>query len=786
MLRKQSFNLTLGLLLLFAPVFLFGQNYEQTVKGVALDQGIKTPLIGATVAITDLDPVIGAITDENGRFRLEHVPVGTHQLRITYMGYKPAILSNLIVNSGKEVDLVVELEEEVLMGNEVVIRAQLDKEKPLNELSTVSARTFSVEETQRFAAAVNDPARMASAYAGVVVADDGNNTIIIRGNAPNGLLWRMEGVDIPNPNHFSDVNTSGGGISILSAQLLSNSDFVTGAFAAEYGNALSGVFDLKLRKGNADKYEYTFKAGFLGMDAAAEGPIRMGNQQTGSFLVNYRYSTLSLLDRMGVNIGYGTTDFQDLSFNIWMPAGKAGSFTAFGLGGLSSQTAQGVADSLIWKDEPYKKYTSDFRANTGVAGITHSKAWDKTYLKTVFAASSTENGYSEDQFLNDYESQHNATEQHVQRTYTLSSVLSHKFNPSHYLRVGAYAKYIDFDFNQAYWDETNEYLKEEINVQGQTQTVQAFAQWQFRPSKQWTLNAGLHSFALLLNKQFSVEPRAALKYQMNPKQSLSFGYGLHSQMQPLGVYFVKQPNQSSYINRDLEMTKAHHYVLAFDQMLPHQLHAKVEAYYQDLFNVPVLAGAPSHFSMLNEEYGFVDMPLENSGKGRNYGVELTFEKFLTNGLYFLLSSSVYQSKYRGSDMQWRDTRFNGNYANSLVAGKEWKLKRKNRSLGVNLKLTQMGGLRESPVDLEASILAGQTVRDHSRAFEDQAPQYLRMDTGFQLTRNFENVTTTLALNIQNTTNHNNVYGQYFNKETQQLENAYMAGLIPILSYKVQF
>ncbi len=401
------------LIKLLLPAFIAGlliscplaaQNLTQTVKGTAVDKNIKTPLIGATVVL--LDPASGAVqqgatTDVDGRFRLPDVPVGRQTLRVTYLGYKEALLTNLVVNSGKELELVVELEESVLESKEVVIRAKVDKEKPLNEFSAVSARTFSVEETQRFAAAVNDPARMASSFAGVVTRSDGNNTILIRGNAPNGLLWRMEGVDIPNPNHFSSVGSSGGGISILSSQLLTNSDFVTGAFAAEYGNALSGVFDLKLRKGNDEKFEGTLQAGFLGLDAAAEGPLRLG-KQNGSFLVNYRYSTLSLLSNLGVNVGDGNTDFQDLSFNVWLPAGQAGTFTLFGLGGLSRQSIPGAADSLVWQDNLEKKYPNTFLANTGVAGLTHSKIWgSNTYLKNIVAFSGTENGFQLDEYQPD-------------------------------------------------------------------------------------------------------------------------------------------------------------------------------------------------------------------------------------------------------------------------------------------------------------------------------------------------------------------------------------------------
>lgn len=303
----------------------------QTVRGIIVDKISQSPLPGVVVVLVNSNPLIGTSTDEEGRFKLTQVPVGKQTLKVSFIGYKENVMQNLSVNAGKELVLNVSLEEDIKSMSEVVVTAKVEKNKPLNDMSMVSTRAFSVEETQKFAAAVNDPARMATSFAGVVNGSDGGNMISIRGNSPNGLLWRMEGVEIPNPNHFSNVGTSGGGIAIISSQLLSNSDFSTGAFASEYGNALSGVFDLKLRKGNNQKREYTFQAGVLGVDVSTEGPFKKGYD--GSYLVNYRYSTLGLLSKMGVPIGDATTTFQDLSFNVSLPTKKLGTFGVFGFGG---------------------------------------------------------------------------------------------------------------------------------------------------------------------------------------------------------------------------------------------------------------------------------------------------------------------------------------------------------------------------------------------------------------------------------------------------------------------
>lgn len=779
-------------LLLVLAVFntLSAQNYTQTLKGIVLDKAVKTPLIGATVALMSVEPQRGGATNVDGRFNIGAVPVGKHTLRVSYLGYKDILVPNITVNSGKETDLIIELEENILTTKEVVVHAKIDKQKPLNELSTVSARTFSVEETQRYAAAINDPARMASSFAGVAMSNDGSNYLAIRGNSPTGMLWRMEGVDIPNPNHFSSVGTSGGGISILSAQVMSNSDFVTGAFAAEYGNALSGVFDLKLRKGNSEKREYTLQAGFLGLDAAAEGPFRLG-KQTGSFLVNYRYSTLSVISKLGVNIGDAQTDFQDLSFNIWMPAGKAGTFTLFGMGGLSRQQYHGEADSLLWKDNTDKRYVYDFLANTGVVGITHSLViGNNTSLKTVIAASGTQNGGQTDRFKDDYTLRREYDNDHQQTKVTVSSTLNHKFNARHFLRTGAYVNFQGFNFSQHAWDDEQGRLEEQLKNKGTATSINTFAQWQYRATEKLTLNAGAHAFFFLLNNTYSIEPRAALKYAFTERQSLSFGYGMHSQMQPLGLYFTKVENgdEITMPNQNLGLTKAQHFVLSYDQSLPGNWRLKPEVYFQALSNVPVNSDVQDAFSALNVVDGFVDKSLTNKGKGRNYGFELTAEKFLTRGFYFLLSSAVFQSEYQGSDGVWRNTRFNAGFVNSLVAGKEWDWNRgrKNRTFGLNMKMTAMGGLREAPIDLAASIEKGETVYDETHAFEDRMPDYFRLDMGVRLKRNYAHLTTTLALDVQNATNRQNIFGRYFDEKAAAVKYYYQAPLIPVLSYKLEF
>lgn len=425
--------------------------FTQTIRGKVVDQLLQKPLAGATVSMNGNNKTI--ITETDGSFRITGVPVGSHQLQISFIGFKDAALDNIVVNTGKEIVLTIALETDVEMQQQVIVQAKSRKNKPLNEMSIVSARAFTVEETQKYAAAVNDPLRMATSFAGVVTADDGNNHIVIRGNSPSGLLWRMEGVDIPNPNHYSTAGSSGGGISILSAQLLSNSDFITGAFAAEYGNALSGVFDLKLRKGNNENKEYTLQAGLLGLNMAAEGPLAPFYK--GSYLINYRYSTLELLNKIGLDIVDGSTNFQDLSYNVYLPTKRKGDFTFFGFGGLSSQNFKAEKDSTKWESEG-DRYGGKYKGNTGATGITHNIfIGNNTQVKSVISLSHTENSYNElytektGSLSNTYRDNYKTTK------WILSSSLNRKFGLKHSLRTGIIANSMQFNYYQKSRDNPN-------------------------------------------------------------------------------------------------------------------------------------------------------------------------------------------------------------------------------------------------------------------------------------------------------------------------------------------
>ena len=791
-------------------VFTVGLNYsqEQSLRGVILDKDSKSPLIGANVIVVDVDPIIGAATDFDGRFKIEKVPLGRHTIQISFIGYETKTMPNIEVTSGKEVILNVELQESILI-DEVVIEARQDKDKTINKMASVSARTFSIDETMRYAGSLNDVARMAQNFAGVQGADDSRNDIVIRGNSPTGVLYRLEDVDIPNPNHFALNGTTGGPVSILNNNVLDNSDFMTGAFPAEYGNAIAGVFDLKLRSGNNQKHEFLGQFGFNGIELMAEGPIN--KEKYSSYIVDFRYSTLKLFQLMGLNFGTGTAvpDYSDGFFKLSFPNEK-GKTEFWALGGLSEIA---FLDSEQEGDNLFQEGGEDlfFNSRIGVTGLSNTYRFnDKAYLKTTLSIDATFNQIARnylDTVTQYYDPNYRNTS--VEGKQSLNVIYNHKLSARNLIKVGSYNYRRFFNLSDSIniakdsvliAPSTYQIIPERwvtlTDFKGATYFIQPFVQWQFRANEKLTLNTGLHSQYFTYNNQYSIEPRLGLKWELNSKNTMSLAYGLHNQLPTTRLYFreIELDNGTKVIpNKNLEMIQSQHFVLGYDRNLGKHTRIKTEAYYQILDNVPVDVKTNS-YSVLNFGANFdLSFPdtLVNKGSGTNYGVELTLERFLNNGFYYLMTTSLYNSTYKGSDGVERNTVFNGNYTFNALVGKEFFFKPKEgktskSSLLIDLKGTLNGGQRYVPIDLEASQSLGQTVYDYNQSFANRYPDYFRIDFKIGFKTNGEKITQEWSFNIQNLTNRKNVFTEGYSNASKSIVTRYQTGLLPVGQYKIWF
>lgn len=753
----------------------YAQTIQQTIRGQVFDKISKQILPGATVVV--LNTTLGGTTDEKGNFRIGNVPPGRYSLKVSFIGYDEIQIPEVTVNASKEVILDVGLQENATGLLEVNILPEKGA-----TANPVSSRIFTIEEVQRFPGNYNDPARLVASYPGVANTNDQANNFSIRGNTPNAMLWRLEGVDIVNPNHLSNAGTfsdrptqNGGGVNILSMQLLGNSQFLTGAFAPGYGNALSGVMDMRLRKGNNERHEFTAQAGLIGIDLAAEGPL--SKQKNASFLVNYRYSFTGLLGLMGITFGDEDIAFQDLAFNLSLPTKKTGNFTVFGFGGQSNNIFTAQRDQSKWI---FEKDRSDitYRSRMGAIGLTHSLSLGRqTSWQTAMSLSAREDRRSQNVLSNTYVFVGNFTDQFRTRIFSANTSLQHRLSARQKLTAGMLLNSQDNQTTTATASgrdflETNAVL------------LQPYLNYNWQPASALSFQVGVHSSALQ-----TIEPRASFRWNLKPQQSLTLAYGLHTQVLRRGAGVRYFQGSSTTPLDGIAFKKAHHYVLSYQQTFANRLVVKSEAYYQSLFNVPVSASRQSSYSSLNDtDLTFGETSLSLQGKGQNAGLELSAEQFLTNQYYYLLSASLYDSRYRGSDGVWRDTRYNGQYQLAATGGREiQKLsKGRNRVVGINLRGIWQGGFRDTPIDANASKLAGRTVYFENQAFSLKLPDYYRIDLRLSFKKHKPHYTRIWAIDIQNLTSRQNIAFQYFDVQQGKIVTKNQLGIIPILSYRVEF
>ncbi len=767
-------------ILLLLSTRLFAQQPTQTIRGTVIDEASNVPLVYAAVGLQNT--TIGTTTDSLGNFTLKNVPIGRYDIIVSHIGYSPAMLREIQVTSAKENFLDVTMKATTSTLDEVVIKTKVNKEQPLNSMATVSARMLSVEEAKRYAGGFDDPARLVSAFAGVS-SNVGNNAIVVRGNSPQSLQWKLEGVEISNPNHFADVAAfGGGGLTALSTQLLANSDFFSGAMPAEYNNALSGVFDIFMRNGNNQKHEHTFQLGLIGIDAASEGPF--SKKSRSSYIFNYRYSTLALLAPL-LPANAGGVRYQDLSFKLNFPTLKAGTFSIWGMGLIDRSGAKAKADIDEWKYNEDRE-NEDVKQYMGTAGITHKIFLNhRQYLKSTFAV--TANGIDLHNEIAD--SSFNLSPQNVvdNKLYDLvfTSFLNTKFGARHTNKSGFVITNMNYSMLLKNAIMAGMPLQTLVSESGSSTLAAAYSNSMININDKITLNMGINGQWFAYNNAWSVEPRAGIKYRFAPKQTLSLAYGLHSRLERLNYYFIKD-NQNQYVNKKLGFTRAHHLVLGYDISTSEFTHFKVEGYFQQLFDVPVMAG--NSFSLINQQNDwFFGGKLQNTGKGRNYGLDVTFEKYLSRGFYYMATASLFNSEYQGDDKVWRNTRYNRNIALNFLTGKEWLLgKNKNRILNLNARLSFQGGDHYSPVNATASVANQSVVFDETRAFSQQYTPAFTSHFTASYKLNKKTTAHEFALKIINLTQYKEYLGFQYNYRTQMVDTQREAVFIPNLSYKIDF
>jgi hypothetical protein len=749
----------------------------QTIRGWVVDEVTGATIPGATIILADHEPLTGTTTGPDGSFRLPNVPVGRQTLRITFIGYEPRIIRNLMVTSGREVVLEITLRESITEMEEIVVRPDDTRDQSINYMSLTGSRMLRMEEASRYAGGFDDPAGLASAFPGAT-SSLSSNALIIRGNAPKGVLWQMEGVEIPTPSHFANILTiGGGGITALSSHMISDSDFHTGAFPAEYGNALSGVLDLNIRTGNDQRYEHALRLGAIGVDAASEGPIP--GIDGASYLANYRLSLFTLIAPL-LPEDAGDIRYQNVSWKLHFPSTGTGTLSFWGIGAedWSGQTAGGRPENWVYNQD---REEIESPTRFGAMGLRHRillgrRAW----LVTSLAASGNALRWDLSRYSDDGSDLHpREYVRHDAGKLTAGSQLNFRFGARHSNRSGFIINRLGYSQLIRHAAAPGSPLEIIVDAAGHSYRHQTYSQSRFDIGNT-TLIAGWHFQYVTLTGASSFEPRLSVRYR-HGQNTLSAGYGRHSQTEPLSIYF------SHPENRKLALAKADHLIAGYNRLITPNLRLGLEAYYQWLSQIPVISG--SSFSTLNLELDwFVNERMVNDGAGRNYGLETTIERFLSDGWYALFTGSLFHSGYRGGDGIWRNTRFNRGYAFTLLGGKEWTIRGRQRVriFGANARLNMMGGRRITPVDEAASHSAREVIEDVSRAFAGREPSVLYGDITLELRTNRRATSSVWSLQILNATAYREFYGYRYNLRDNIIEKERELLLIPNLGYKFEF
>jgi hypothetical protein len=804
----------------------------QTLRGWVVDEITNTPLENSHVYLF-LDSVryFGAITNKEGYFEFTRTPVGRHILRISHIGYLSVALT-AEVTSSRESFIQITLQEKISELDP--IRITRDDIKYINDFNSlrsisiteqslaspiVSGEVLIIEDLQRTAGTRFESSRQMPIFAGIQSVDDSRNDIVIRGNSPGSVLWRLEGINIPNPNHFAIPGTSGGPVTLINDRMLQGTTFYSGAFPAAYGNTTSGLFDLNFRAGNHQHYNHSFLLGVMGMEFSSEGPL--SPKKNSSYLVTARYSSVSMFQKIGLDIGLNSYPYYgDLAFKLNFQGKKNSQWSVFGLGGISD------IDILINQDTTniYGERDRDqyFQSNTGITGVSFKKPvrqngqlsatlavsgqQTKAYHELVYSGdirqdiinyfnSSPPVTWPGILYYNFRETRISGATSLVRKMKGVRGQITYGVLADLYL-MNYYDRAVNIDIS-----DSENYRKERVrwNAYDEALLLQPYVQWK-RTWKNTDLILGGHGQYFSLSNSYAAEPRLAFRQRVKKNHLITAGLGMHSQIQAPYLYFYGPENDVEGnpipVNQDMGFTRSIHSVLGYQYFMgpaDRPVRLKVETYYQYLYQVPIEKDIASSFSLINTGATFTRIypnALTNEGVGKNYGLEVSVDRSFEKDYLFMVNTSLFRSIYQGSDGIWRNTDFNGNYVVNALGAKEWHTKNQN-TWAVSLRGTAAGGRRHGIVDLPASNARRETVFTEDAYNELQFAPYIRFDVRFMYKVNLRKASHQFAVDLFNIFDRQNVLRYSYRADFSQWDKGLVQqdsqlGFTPFIYYRIDF
>jgi hypothetical protein len=740
---------TLSILLISLGIFSHAQKIAGTVRdAISLD-----PLIGATISISAIQS--GQISDVDGTFEIDNLSSGRYSLIVSFVGYKTQQISEVWVKNGKVTTLDVLLERSASDLQEVAVYAK-------RATITLGKIGITEEQINRYAASYNDPARVIIASPDLAVTNDQNNLISVRGLSPSLNIWKLEGSEIVNPNHLSNAGTfldqptaTGGGVNILSAQMLDRSQFLYGGFSVAQGNATAGVFDMNIKKGASNR-QYTAQASLIGLDFATEGALSKNDRTT--YAANYRYSFTGLLAQFGVDFGGEEIGFQDLSLSVNTQIGEKTELKFFALGGASYNDFEKPETIERAKDRGDINYDS----RMGAVGTSFRTGLENGHIGGSLVYSGVENlreaetvdslrvfiiGLNEgkETFFEDQQSTLSFNGYWMTRMFS-------SINSSMGLMANQY--FYTAETRQTYLDGI---VHESQNVNG------SINQYLWRPY--WNLSGVLirniswmAGIAMsIIEDQTKLEPRASLTYSLAENHSLTASYGLYNQLQrPFNFYFDQTPRPVT--GTTMGFLESQRFLLNYAG------------------EVGNISASSELFYYLFPKVYVYDPLLPQEVETSSYGFSLSLNKPLQNGFYIQTGGSLFNSEIGNEE-----SAYNTGYSVRLTSGKEWTRMKKEaeKRFGINLRGMVQGG---RPLTVRSETIGSPFVMNEAY----RTTPYLRLDLRMIWTKVHSNWTSSIALDLQNVLNRQNEAYRYYDTYTEQVDTQYQLGLIPILTYRVEW
>jgi hypothetical protein len=801
---RKTYQTLVGLMVAAFAIILPETMSAQTLRGVVTDAISGEPLIGATVKLVEAEK--GAVTDIDGNYRIEVGQTGRYTIETSYVGYETGVMKEVLIAGAKEAVIDIELRENSQELGEVIVRPRVNKLSTVNPVAIAGGVMLSMEEANRYAGGYNDPARLVTAFAGVA-GDASSNGISVHGNAPQFMQYRIEGVEIFSPNHFADLYGAGFGmVSALNSNVISNSDFFVSTFNANYNNALSGVFDVKMRAGNNEKYENTVQLGTVSMEWTSEGPLSKKNNS--SYIINYRYGFTSLARELGILETEGSQyDFMDMSMKFNFPTKRAGTFSLFALAFYDK--AWDVELDIEDIHSIYDATSQDGKLFNALAGISHKIHFDNKWTWRTTAAFNMQNNKADMEYWGlkrtasgqllmplayegkDYPFSY--LKQNENRI-VVNTELSKQLTPRWLTQFGGEYSHRFFDLSYRTAENVYEPVPEAPYYATKDNTGLASLYWSnlWKPIEGLSLNLGISGSYFLLSKDVSIEPRVSMKWEPNTRDAFSLGYGLHSMIEKLDAYFLRDAN-GNMANKDLGLSKSHHMLATYSHKFTDNLVFRLNAYYQYGFDTPVGING-STFCTVNRLFNYVDEPLVNKGNTRNYGGDITLEQYMNHGFYGQVNGSLFKAEYRGLDKKWRPQLYDRGYMVKLLAGKEWMMgKRKQNVFNISAKYTLQGGLRHTPIDLEAmkakvaaGVIDDEPIYKNQEAMKEQYDPTNMIDLTVSYKINGKKVSHTIAFEGINILQNETPYAQRYDLTTGELRYDKSGISLPNLFYRLDF